>query len=391
MKFLLHALGTVMYAFSQWLVILVITRLSGVSEAGYYALYLGILTPLNIFLNYGLRNFIASDVQSIYSDISYQMLRFLGVLVFLIIGLIAAYFVENKSVFMIVLSIKFFDSLSELEYGNWNRKKLIKFYTYSQTLRLTLTAIIMFVMLNFDKGLVVSIAFPLSIALVYMFYDRYNSSFKSFSLGGINWKEIKNLLRLSTPLALSSLVVAANVGVTRIIIASKLGESTLAYYVYLQYYYTIAAIAALSVSQVLIPYLSESNNKSMFYKLLKNVTLIITLYGVMFSLIMIFAANQISTFIYNEKIYYELTERVLLAIGAIFSFVGVFYNAVLVSKKMLNQLFKLNLFLFLLTSLVTYYAVNTFGLKGAFLSFAIASVFSCAISGYFIFRYNSTK
>lgn len=77
-----HSFGTAMYALSQWIMLLVITKFQGVEAAGVYSLYLAILTPLNILTNYGLRNFISSDVNHEFSETTYLSLRYFGVLVF---------------------------------------------------------------------------------------------------------------------------------------------------------------------------------------------------------------------------------------------------------------------------------------------------------------------
>lgn len=372
MKAAIHAIGAFSYAFSQWLVLFIITKLLGIESAGYYALYLGLLTPMAIFLNYGLRNYIAADTGYSINDSSYYILRYLGVFTFLFLAVVFSFFVERPLVFVIVCVMKCFDSLAELEYGAWNRRKLVRHYAYSQFIRLALFSLLFTLFYFFlDVGDLSVVAFPFAIVITYMLHDKPFSSLKPLVRVQV-CHDLLKLFRDSMPLAFSALLVASNVGVNRYIISNQLNEVALANYIFLYYYFTVAGIVVLSASQVSIPYLSERKNRDQT-SLFKKINKLLFGYSVLFCLFILVFSQPLNNLLYSADYEYSLGAKLLMGIGSSFAFFSIFLNAVLIAKKQLPSLLKINIYSFLFNTFATWSLVSFIGLDGAFFSFLLVN------------------
>ncbi|HAS6204017.1 TPA: hypothetical protein I7162_21415 [Vibrio vulnificus] len=363
-----------MYALSQWIMLLVITKFQGVEAAGVYSLYLAILTPLNILTNYGLRNFISSDVNHEFSETTYLSLRYFGVLVFLSFSSFGFLFIDNKLLYLVVLSIKFFDSLSELEYGNWNRNGVIYHYAISQLVRLILFLFsLVLIYVTFDNKNYLLLVFPASILVTYIFYDVRFSSLK-LQLSKFDFHKLFELAKLASPLAMGSVVVSLNVMVTRYTIDDFLGSLDLAKYVYLQYYFTVASIIVISLGQISIPVLSKNrNDPNAQWLIIRKWNFYILIYGLIFALCIIFLSNPVSMLLYSEDINYNLCQRIIVAFSGMVAFFSLYGNSILISRKKLKSIFMINLFSLVMTVLLIYIFVGNYGLTGAFLTFLMVN------------------
>ncbi|MGQ0516278.1 oligosaccharide flippase family protein, partial [Bacillus sp. D-CC] len=84
-NFLYTASANLIYAFSQWLIILLIAKLGNVEMVGQYSLGLSITAPIFLFLNMNLRSIQATDTNNSYKFIDYFINRVITSLIGIII------------------------------------------------------------------------------------------------------------------------------------------------------------------------------------------------------------------------------------------------------------------------------------------------------------------
>ncbi|MCR9314791.1 hypothetical protein NB465_19160, partial [Vibrio alginolyticus] len=113
--------GNVVYAFSQAIVVFIINKLGSPKDVGLFTFALATVTPLFILAQGGLRSRIVIDADFEYEFSSYFTLRLvlsaLAVIIILLIG-------GNNEEFIVVFLIacfKFFDSLFDILYGQYQR------------------------------------------------------------------------------------------------------------------------------------------------------------------------------------------------------------------------------------------------------------------------------
>lgn len=71
----LNSIGAVVSLFGQWLISVMLVRMSGYEDAGIFSLAMTVSNIFNFFANYGLRNYQVSDVKGAYTQQQYLMTR----------------------------------------------------------------------------------------------------------------------------------------------------------------------------------------------------------------------------------------------------------------------------------------------------------------------------
>lgn len=372
-----HTAGSLLYAVLQWLVIVLFSNYYGVEQVGYYSYYLGFITPLSIFFNCGLRIFIARDGNKEFNDSSYICLRYFSLFLYFILLLPFTFFVDNQSVFIFCFLLKGVDSLSELEYGAWNRKRVIKFFMCSQCLRLILSALffVAFILFNFEF---LYLSFILGMLLTFCLFDLRKSAL-SKSFDGFRLAEVVKLLRQTSPLIFSSLTAALVVLLNRYFVEGFLGIKNLADYVLLLYFYNVASMFVLSISQVSIPVFSCMDSPFSSTYFLKFVVVLVV-YSLFYSAFMFLLSNDFMLFFYNVRVGYSSTVIAMVVVGSTINFFSVFVNSILIAKGLLKYIMKVNVAILIVTSLLMPFLLSNFGEFGAYLSFLVISVLSLLLN-----------
>lgn len=377
----LHVLGTLSYAFSQWLILTLCIRMLSVDAAGYYVYYLALLTPLSIFFNFGLRSAISSDISREYTDISYIKARGLGLfLYFLSSGLLIYWVNEYVVLGWLVFITKFIDSFSELAYGNWVRLKVPFRCGISQILRLFLFVTIFLVfwaLWGKEQSVLLLFMYPLSMLVVFYIYDRIKSDFDILFTS----IDVLKLIKKSVPLALSGLLVALTSSFPRTIVKELTGADSLALYAVLLYFISLAAIPVSSICQIYIPHMtaqSSSISKSSYF--IKKIILIILLYSVLFFLGVVGLGPFVLEYVYS--ISNPLGGGVFFLIGGAGFFVFFIYlsNAIFVARRKFYYALTVAIFNIFSVVILTYSLASGYGIWGALIAFAISNALNVLFS-----------
>ncbi|HHF3173485.1 TPA: lipopolysaccharide biosynthesis protein [Vibrio alginolyticus] len=380
---ILYMLGTICYAILQWIILVYISNIYGASYAGHYTLYLSFLTPVVILLNGGLRVYLSSDVLKENSDESYLILRYCFLVLYFVLLLPFLYFSENPSAFAFCYFLKGFDSLSDLEYGAWNRSKLIKNYFSSQLLRMVSFVSFLYFLIYFDLNDFYYFS-PLSLLVVYFFYDRRNSSL-TFLIRNVDIIKIRLLLSKSYKIGVSALLAALSVTVTRTLINYYIGAEGVAEFVYITYFYNVASIAVLAISQISIPIFSESIN-IFKTKHFKGGLFFISVFSIFYLLFVLIMSNIFISTFYDVSFYYELNVRCYVGFSGMFLFLGVFINVILIARKKVKELFRINLILFVFNLFASWTLISINGILGAYESFLINAFTLLMLNAFFVIK-----
>lgn len=72
----INSVGSVVLMFGQWLISVLLVRMSGYEEAGVFSLAMTVSNMFTFFANYGLRNYQVADVKGSYTQNQYLLARF---------------------------------------------------------------------------------------------------------------------------------------------------------------------------------------------------------------------------------------------------------------------------------------------------------------------------
>lgn len=141
----LFTLVNVLYAMSQWAIVLIIARIS-LSDAGSYSYILALVMPILMFSTLGLRNLLATEEDdSLY--LSYFLIRVVTLTISLIIC-IAVYHIFAKDkidflLFIYVFIYKSIDLIFDIFYGRYQQLEKIGRITYSKLIRTVLVSLVL--------------------------------------------------------------------------------------------------------------------------------------------------------------------------------------------------------------------------------------------------------
>ncbi|WP_180049520.1 lipopolysaccharide biosynthesis protein [Acinetobacter sp. YH12144] len=370
-KVLINLSASLTYALVQWLIITIISREMSVSDAGIYAYYLAIFSPLAILCSLGIRNNIATDINKDYLDKEYKSLRNVGLVVYFSVFLILFFFF-NKSSFILfsIFLFKLIDLISELTYGSWIRAGKTNLYGISRLMKSAITLLVMaicLISLNYYDQLIY-VYFFISLIVIILFDNRMKIV-ASKEDGDFIGKGVKNLFLFSLPLIFSSFIVSLNVGVPRFFLSS-VSMDAVAIYTMLTYFGSIAIMPLMSAYPV---YMSTFSNKSLDRrKLLKKITFLTILYSLGYLVFILIFCPLIMEYIYKITDF-TMQEVLLSGIFGALQILLVWQNFLITCERKFKVLFKNNVLNFFLVLFFCGLLVSKYLLFGGLLAMCLAS------------------
>lgn len=311
MKFIIQILGSISYALGQWLIIFLLTRLYGAEYAGAYLFLLGVLTPLVIFTNYGVRTSLSTDINNDFDIQDYRALSLIGLLFYIVICIIVLLFYYNDFPFAIIIFSIFF-KLSEVLLDPLNgyliKNKLANIYAISKILRLFISVILfaIFYFLIFQGGIYSIYGFVFSIYVLYYFYDRKKG--KEYFNIKPKFNNLIKLLRFNTPIVFTSFLISLNVSVPRFFIADS-GLDLLAILGIILSFSSMAVLPISSGSQLLY-----SKSKIFFEKNNFILNFVVLLYSLTYFIFMYLGLDFLINQIYKISYSFDFWERINISL-----------------------------------------------------------------------------
>lgn len=398
--------GNVVYAGSQWGILVVLAKLGSPEMVGQFTLGLAVTAPVIMLTNLELRAVQATDARYQYHFGDYLGLRLIltGLALLLIAGITfaAGYRWETSLVILLVGLAKAFESLSDLFYGLLQQYERMDRIAISLMIKSLLSPLLLSIGVYLTGnvwGGVVGLA--IAWALVLVGYDIRNSALIlnsppltsqgkiASNLGALalqpRWhlKTLVKLVWLTLPLGFVRMLMSLNANIPRYIVEQYLGERELGIYAAIAYLMVLGSrvVSALgeSASPRLAKYYAEANSIPFRRLLLKLVGIGALLGGV--GVMVAFAAGQELLTLLYEPEYAKYTDVfVWLMIAA-----GVSYMSFSLEYGMMAaRYFRIQMPLFASVTTVSAIAclwlIPTNGLQGAAIAQVIAAVVSAGTS-----------
>lgn len=402
-NFLWTLTGNIVYAGSQWGIIVVLTKLTSPEMVGRFVLGLTVTAPIFMLSWLQLRGMQATDTKQEYSFGQYLGLRlvttFLALLIIAGVVLVSNYPLDTATVIVAVGFSKAFESISDVYYGLMQYHERMDRIALSRIIKgpLSLVALGAIVYLT-GEAFWGAVALTVAWCLLLLFYDLPNSAITLTTIGGekstrelmrpeFNFRRLSELAWLALPLGVGSALLSLQSSIPRFFIESYWGGRQLGIFGALVYIIIAGNTVVAAIGQSAIPRLAKYyyNNEIKHFKYLLlrmlGIGIILAFGG---ALISIFFGHSLLTILYRSE-YAEHNKIfcwVMVAGGL--SYIASFLNNGITATRNFKVYVPLFLIVNVTTLVTSMWLIPDFGLIGAAFSLAIGHLTQIVASGFIL-------
>lgn len=377
-------IGSLIYSFSQFLIMVILAKLGSPTTVGLYSLGLAITAPIISLTNLQLRQVQATDPDDVrYNFNDYLGLRittgFIMLILTIMVITLGGYNLEKSIIILLVGLTKIFDSYSDVTYGKLQQRERMDYVGKSRIIKGIITIIVMTVCLFSTSSLLFSLVIlNLSWFLIFCFYDKRTVELfidkikPSFSI-----KKFKELTMLTFPLGLALMLGSLNTNLPRIFVERYLGEASLGYFAAIAYLLVAGNIFIQAIGQATTPRMSKLYRNNSFREFKKILMFLIGL-GSFIGLVGVFLSllfgDTLLTILYDSTYAEYNYLLVLIMVAGIFTFSNSFLGYTLTSMR----LFRIQPYIggvsVIVTLVTSFILIPLIGLKGAAYALIITSI-----------------
>lgn len=387
-----NTFGTFFYFFCQWLITVLIVRISGYHDAGVLSLIISTTNLFYCIALFGVRNYQISDINFIYSDNDYILCRLTTITLSLILFVISLYFLNfDKQTLMcsfVYIFYKIGEALSDVFFGCFQKHDSYKSIAVSYILKGIITLFSFVIIQIITQNLFITLLINLiSYFLILLLYDlqklRRISKLKFYKFNCLN------LLKKCIPLLLYLCLVPYLNFITRYVIKIKFGIDTLGYYSSITMVFTVLSTLMNSVFVSIIPHITNLYEKKLKKELIiiiKKLSIIILIIG----LFAIIAGNVFGSIVFSIIFGAKIQEYLYLLPSTIISAVALTYNSlyssVLISMNERKKILYCDLAIIVLCTCILNFFVHQFELLGSIYTLILSLTLSSIIQLIIVFR-----
>ena len=375
-------IGNIVYAVSQWAIVMFMTKFGDVEMVGKYSLALAITAPLFMLTNFQLRAVQATDTQSEYHFGKYLGLRIWSVLMTVIIVIfvvmIGKYEGDVKWIILLIGLTKAIESISDVIFGLLQKNERLDKVGYSYIVKGPASMIVFGLTLFITGNLIYSIiGMALVWGVILVFYDMAKGKEYSSMIPVFHWRELIPLFKVSFPLGIVMMLISLNDNIPRLFIEYHVGMEELGYYSSIVYVTVAGNIIIGALGQSFTPRLARyyQENIKAFSKLIIKMQVIGILVGITGIFVVFLFGDMILAIMYSFSYIKYKSVFVLIMIAASLNYISSLFGYAITAARA----FKVQPYLFGFITCVSfcsnYLLVPIYGLEGAVFSFIITSIF----------------
>ncbi|BDG45223.1 lipopolysaccharide biosynthesis protein [Saccharococcus caldoxylosilyticus] len=359
--------GNIIYALSQWGVVTIIAKYGTSRDLGIYSIGLAVTAPIVLFFNFQLRTILATDSKNEYEFKQYYGGRIIHLTIsFLIILPVSFIYGENKETIIAIILmglVKYFESLSDIFMGLFQKKGRIDLIGKSQLFRGIFTVVIFGLSFVLTRNVILSVCGLLITMIVrFISYDmkkaqEYADIIPSFD----SWLR---LIRIALPLGIVSLINSLNTNIPRYLLDRLSSPSDLGIYSALSYVLVAANMLITPISLLAAPKLADAYNNNRVKQFVKlNIILILfsTLVFIPIILILIIQGENVLKILYSDEYATYNYEFIIINCSMLFSFYTTFFNLSIVAARFIQIQPIINFIVTIISFLTSYFFINLYG------------------------------
>ena len=365
--------GSFIYFFCQWLLTLIVVRVSGNYEnAGNFSLAISVTNVFHTSASFALRTYIVSDRENKFSSGQYTAMRIISILLSLILCVLYTSFFDYTSsqllcIYMYML-FRVGEVIVDLLHSFEQKMDRMDIGGRSLIFRAFLSVISFTVTIKLTDSVAASIIAMLICTYVeILLYDLKNARYFASLLPDFDFPSLKKLMSVGLPITASSVFSIMVTTIPRQTLESLLGSEMLGFYATVA---TPAVIVQVAATYVYAPMLSSfakyfrEENKKAFLSLFLKVCAILAILTILSVAGSLCFGRFVLTKIYGDKIeqYAYLLVPVIISTAAN-AFLLLYWNVLVILRK-LKTLAAISFSEMLLVILLSKLFINRFGLNG---------------------------
>ncbi|WP_312469804.1 oligosaccharide flippase family protein [Neobacillus sp.] len=377
-------IGNLIYALSQWGIIMVLAKLGSPKMVGGFTLGLAVTAPIILIFDLQLRSVLATDTKEEFSFRHYLALKgvnsFLAILVLGIVIIIGGY--KGKAAFVIFLVgvAKLIESVIELHYGLFQKQERMDIIAKSLIIRGCTSLFIIALLITITNSLLIGVAgFCLSwLCLLFILEVPKAKRMAASQSSPLKLVSVKKLFLTSFPLGLVMMMMSLYTNIPRYAIEHVIGTEAVGYYSALFYIVTAGNLVINAIGQTISPRLANYFTKEEyipFSKLLTKFVCFGFIYGSAGVLLTLLIGKQVLGIIYTQEYVQFQKLFVLLMIAGTLMYAGSFFGFALTAMRKFSIQPILSILWVISTILLSFLLIPSYGLTGA----AIVTIITTAI------------
>lgn len=392
--------GNVVYAASQWGVLVVIARLGTPEMVGQFALALAITAPVIMFANLQLRAVQATDARRAYAFADYLGLRLLttaaALALIAAVALLSGYRAETALVILFVGFAKSCEALSDIVFGLLQQRERMDRIAKSLMIEGPATLAAMAAVLALTGSIAAAAA---AMALVWLLqlllYDARSAAriLRAWPRPRWHWPTLRRLAWLALPLGVTMLLISLNTNIPRYIMERSRGPAELGIFAALSYLIvagsTVVAALGQAASPRLAAYYADANTRA-FRALLLKLAGIGALLGAAGVTVALLLGEPLLALIYGPAYAAHADVFALVMLAAGIGYVGSFLGYGMTAARFFAAQAPLFAVVVSATTLAALALIPSLGLRGAALalivSFSVQLTASLALNLYALRR-----
>lgn len=247
--------GNVVYAASQWLIVLVLSKLGSPEKLGEYALGIAVVTPILVAANLQIRALVASDIQDQYSFRHY--LKFRAVTLVAAMAIVVIFVLTDRhswhlrGVILVLGVCQTLEYLADTYYGRMQKFNRLDRVSRSSMMKGPLSLLALALIFYFTRDVFwACLGLLLGRLTIVVFYDaRFHSGPAQPAAAKVgddwDWRPMYHLLLTAWPLGVIALLASLNGNIPRYFIDAHSGTRSLGIFAAL---YSLVAIGTLFIN-----------------------------------------------------------------------------------------------------------------------------------------------
>jgi O-antigen/teichoic acid export membrane protein len=367
-------MGNLMYALSQWGIIMVLAKLGSPTMVGLYTLGLAVTAPIILIFDLQLRSVLATDTLNEYYFHDYFALKgmgsFISLMVLGMVIFIGGYKGEIAFIILLIGLTKLIESIIDLHYGLFQKMEKMEIIAKSLVTRGLASLFIIVILITITSSLLMAvIGYMITWVVLLIAVDvpkakQLGATYSS----AINLKVIKKLFITSFPLGLVMMMISLNGNFPRYVIEEVVGIEAVGYFSAIFYIIVAGNLVINAIAQAISPRLSlyySQQDYAKFTYLLTKFILIGFLYGFVCLILSIIFGKLFLGILYTHEYvqYYKLF--ILLVIAGAIAYGGAFLGIALTAMRKFTIQPILSIFWVLSTVVLSIWIIPKHGLIGA--------------------------
>lgn len=372
-----NTLGSSFLSFNSLFLMIIVTRLNSLSDAGIFSFAYATAGIINYFALYSGRTYQISNTDKNYTDSLFIVTRYLTALFALFIStvfvIIMGYSLYKALIILLLCMVKCFEAISDVYYGILQKNSKLFVAGKSMTYK-SLFSIIGFIVIDFiSRNLLISCLYLLVVNVIFLIiYDIQKTNKIMKIVKDFQKSNIFKLLRVSSYTFLFTLIVTLIMNLPRYFIDYFLDDSSQAVYGIISMPATFVMLFSqfiLQPSLVSLTNFYKRNERKYFNGVVLKVSLLILGSMVIILPVAYFLGIPVLEFIYGIELSEYLYYLLLVILGSAFYAVSnVLLNSLIVVHCNKEQLLVQSIIL-IISIISCYFLVNHFEIYGGLLSY----------------------